>query len=62
MDILEFSDGPTTCAEQFGDLLYGYQSCLLDLTALVVQLEVGVKNGFQNFTDQVVWMVFLVHL
>uniref|UniRef100_F1KPR7 Protein pad-1 n=2 Tax=Ascaris TaxID=6251 RepID=F1KPR7_ASCSU len=52
VDILEFNDGPTTCAEQFGDLLYGYQSCLLDLTALVIQLEMDVKNGFQNFTDQ----------
>uniref|UniRef100_A0A914RV34 DOP1-like TPR domain-containing protein n=1 Tax=Parascaris equorum TaxID=6256 RepID=A0A914RV34_PAREQ len=33
-------------------------SCLLDLTALVIQLEMDVKNGFQNFTDQVAWMAF----
>ncbi|VDM23892.1 unnamed protein product [Toxocara canis] len=52
VDVLEFNDGPSPYAEQFNDLLYGYQNSLLDLTALVIQLELDVKNGFQNFTEQ----------
>ncbi|VDK46299.1 unnamed protein product [Anisakis simplex] len=52
VDILEFNDGPLAYAEQFDDLIYGYQNSLLDLTALFIQLELDIKNGFQNFTDQ----------
>ncbi|CAG9538470.1 unnamed protein product [Cercopithifilaria johnstoni] len=52
VDILEFNDGTTTSNSNFSDLIVGYQSSLLDLTAAVIQLELVIKNGFQNFTDQ----------
>ncbi|VBB30267.1 unnamed protein product [Acanthocheilonema viteae] len=51
VDILEFNDGTAT-SSNFCDLIVGYQSSLLDLTATVIQLELVIKNGFQNFTDQ----------
>ncbi|VDK66335.1 unnamed protein product [Onchocerca ochengi] len=52
VDILEFNDGTATSNSSFCDLINGYQSSLLDLTATVIQLELVIKNGFQNFTDQ----------
>lgn len=52
VDILEFNEGPSSCVDQFEDLLSGYHSSLLNLAAVVIQLELDVKNGFQNFTDQ----------
>ncbi|KAM3722002.1 Protein pad-1 [Dirofilaria immitis] len=52
VDILEFNDGTATSSNNFCDLIIGYQNSLLDLTATVIQLELVIKNGFQNFTDQ----------
>ncbi|EJD74748.1 dopey domain-containing protein [Loa loa] len=52
VDILEFNDGNATSSSNFCDLIVGYQSSLLDLTATVIQLELVIKNGFRNFTDQ----------
>ncbi|VDO41923.1 unnamed protein product [Onchocerca flexuosa] len=52
VDILEFNDGTGISNSNFCDLISGYQSSLLDLTATVIQLELMIKNGFQNFTDQ----------
>lgn len=52
VDILEFNDSSATASNSFCDLIVGYQSSLLDLTATVIQLELVIKNGFQNFTDQ----------
>lgn len=55
VDILEFNDGTATSSSNFCDLIIGYQSSLLDLTATVIQLELVIKNGFKNFTDQVLF-------
>ncbi|VDN29193.1 unnamed protein product, partial [Gongylonema pulchrum] len=52
VDILEFNDGSRTAKNDFNDLITGYQSSLLYLSATVIQLELVIKNGFQNFTDQ----------
>lgn len=61
MDILEFNDGTAT-SSNFYDLIVGYQSSLLELTATVIQLELVIKNGFQNFADVVILLksLFLV--
>ncbi|VDN03566.1 unnamed protein product [Thelazia callipaeda] len=62
IDILEFNDGTTTCNKDFHDLLIVYQDSLLDLTATVIQLELVIRNGFQNFTDQNVDGIYLDNL
>uniref|UniRef100_A0A915Q5B7 Dopey N-terminal domain-containing protein n=1 Tax=Setaria digitata TaxID=48799 RepID=A0A915Q5B7_9BILA len=44
VDILEFNDGTTTSNSNFCDLIVGYQSSLLDLSATVIQLELNATS------------------